>query len=237
MKKSKKILIAIISLFIMLPIVAFAKDDIEIEFAGVQYAKPGDVVAYDIKMEVADNVTVTGFKANVEYDSTVLEYQEVVAKGDWKKEKNDTTNFNFSIENGINGTTTVATVSFKIKDDAKKQTIKLVLKDIEVITLDENGDPGYKHISEKEEEQLSYHLNRKGKFVVALYSLAVAVIMALIVLNTGVLAGLRTSNQAKVDLLNQKVAEYNAINQEIESISSNDHVINVAENDLGMIKK
>lgn len=90
---------------------------------------------------------------------------------------------------------------------------------------------------QKEEEQLSYHLNRKGKFVVALYSLAVAVIMALIVLNTGVLAGLRTSNQAKVDLLNQKVAEYNAINQEIESISSNDHVINVAENDLGMIKK
>jgi hypothetical protein len=90
---------------------------------------------------------------------------------------------------------------------------------------------------QKEEEQLSYHLNRKGKFVVALYSLAVAVIMALIVLNTGVLAGLRTSNQAKVDLLNQKVAEYNAINQEIESISSNDHVINVAEKDLGMIKK
>ena len=41
----------------------------------------------------------------------------------------------------------------------------------------------------------------------------------------------------EIEELNQKVAEYNAINQEIESISSNEHVINVAENELGMIKK
>ena len=90
---------------------------------------------------------------------------------------------------------------------------------------------------QKEDEVISYRLNKKGKFVVALYSLAVVVIMALIVLNTGVLAGLRSSNAQKSALLQEKVAQYNELNKEIESISSNDYVSNVAENDLGMIKK
>jgi len=157
MKKINKILFCFVTILIGLPMIVFAKDDIEIDFDGVQYAKPGDIVAYDIKMEIADTVTVTGFKANIEYDSKILEYQDAVVKQDsgWKKEKNDTTNFNFSIEDGINGTTTVATVSFKIKDDTKKQTTKIILKDIEVITVDDAGVPGYKHISDTEEEQLS----------------------------------------------------------------------------------
>lgn len=157
MKKINKILFCLVTIVMLLPMMVFAKDDIEIDFDGVQYAKPGDIVAYDIKMEVADTVTVTGFKANIEYDSTILEYQDAVVKQDsgWKKEKNDTTNLYFSVEDGINGTTTVATVSFKIKGSAKKQTTKIILKDIEVITVDEAGDPGYKHISDTEEEQLS----------------------------------------------------------------------------------
>lgn len=157
MKKINKILFSLIITIMLVPMIAFAKDDIEIDFDGVQYAKPGDVVAYDIKMEIVDGVTVTGFKANIEYDSNILEYQDAVVKQDsgWKKEKNDTTNFYFSIEDGINGTTTVATVSFKIKNGAKKQTTKIILKDIEIITIDEAGDPGYKHISDTEEEQLS----------------------------------------------------------------------------------
>jgi len=157
MKKISKVLLSFITMVMLLPIIVFAKDDIEIDFDGVQYAKPGDIVAYDIKMEIVDSVTVTGFKANIEYDSTILEYQDSVVKEDsgWKKEVNDTTNFNFSIADGINGTTTVATVSFKIKGEATKQTTKLILKDIEVITVDEAGDPGYKHISSTEEVQLS----------------------------------------------------------------------------------
>lgn len=157
MKMIKKVLFCLVTIVTLLPMIVFAKDDIEIDFDGVQYAKPGDIVAYDIKMEIIDTIDVTGFKANIEYDSTVLEYQDAVVKTDsgWKKEKNDTTNLYFSIEEGINGTSTVATVSFKIKENAKKQTTKIMLKDIEIITVDEAGDPGYKHISDNEEEQLS----------------------------------------------------------------------------------
>ena len=90
---------------------------------------------------------------------------------------------------------------------------------------------------QKEGEHVAYHLNKKGKFVIALYSLAVAVIMALIVLNTGVLSGLRATNAQKTAQLDETIARFNALNEEIESISSNEYVINVAENDLGMIKK
>lgn len=154
MKRIKGFIYCLLTLIMLLPISVLAKEDINVNFDGVQYAKPGDIVAYDIKITVDDDIKATGFKANIEYDSTVLEYQDAVAKGSWTKELNDTTNLNFSLGEGINGTTTVATVSFKVKSDALRQTIKISVKDIEIITTDENGDTGYKHISESKEEQL-----------------------------------------------------------------------------------
>ena len=90
---------------------------------------------------------------------------------------------------------------------------------------------------QKRSEGTSYHLNKKGKILVTLYALAVTVILALIVLNTGVLASLRSGNQLKAQALDAKVAEYNMVNEELESISSNDYVIDKAVNDFGMIKK
>ena len=79
-------------------------------------------------------------------------------------------------------------------------------------------------------------LNGKGKLVLVLYSLVVAVVFALIVINTGVLAKLNDAQTAKVAELNQTVQEYEAIVSEIESISSSEHIANVAENELGMVK-
>ena len=89
---------------------------------------------------------------------------------------------------------------------------------------------------QKEAQKASFSLNGKGKLVVVLYSLAVTVILALIILNTGVLASIRTGNEAKASVLREKVAEYQVVSQKIDSISSNDYVIDVAENDYGMIK-
>ena len=89
---------------------------------------------------------------------------------------------------------------------------------------------------QKEGQKASFSLNGKGKLVVVLYSLAVTVILALIILNTGVLASIRTGNEAKASVLREKVAEYQVVSQKIDAISSNDYVIDVAEKDYGMIR-
>ena len=83
------------------------------------------------------------------------------------------------------------------------------------------------------DEQISYHLNTKGKLTVILYSLVVTVILALIVLNTGVLSRLSAQENAMVNSVNEKVMEYNALMSQIDSISSPDYIINAAVN-LGM---
>lgn len=89
---------------------------------------------------------------------------------------------------------------------------------------------------QKEEQHESYRLNAKGKFVVALYAVAVALILTLIVLNTGVLAVLSRSNFEYSAALSAKIEEYNAVVKEIDAASSVDYIIDVAEKEFGMIK-
>jgi cell division protein FtsB len=72
--------------------------------------------------------------------------------------------------------------------------------------------------------------------VVVLYSLVVTVILALIVLNTGLLANLSEVKAAKAEELSQVMQEYDALTAEINDISSADYVSSVAENDFGMVK-
>lgn len=86
-------------------------------------------------------------------------------------------------------------------------------------------------------EQRTYHLNKGGKLAVALYALAVSVILALIVINTGVLAKLSNTATAKTAQLNETVAKYNELRGEIDSLTDSNHIINVAENEFGMVKK
>ena len=88
----------------------------------------------------------------------------------------------------------------------------------------------------EEKEVTGYKLNAKGKLVVVLYSLAVAVILALIVINTGVLARLSGEKQAKAMQLNSEITQYQELSSNIESISGNEYVIGKAE-ELGMIKR
>lgn len=89
---------------------------------------------------------------------------------------------------------------------------------------------------QKEQEKTSYKLNGKGKFIVVLYALTVMVILALIVLNTGVLASLKKTNQAKAEELNSRIVRYNALTERIDAVSADDYVVSVAENEYGMIK-
>ncbi len=88
----------------------------------------------------------------------------------------------------------------------------------------------------RNEEKVSYKLNSRGKFVIALYSIAVTVILALIIMNTGMLAKLSNISQTKSAELASTVQEYNAVVAEIENISDADHIISVAQNDFGMVK-
>ena len=84
--------------------------------------------------------------------------------------------------------------------------------------------------------QEGYQLNKKGKIVVMLYALVVTVILALIVLNTGVLASLSTQTQQKSAELNQTVMQYESIQAEIENMTSSEYVKDIAMNEYGMVQ-
>lgn len=90
---------------------------------------------------------------------------------------------------------------------------------------------------QKQEQSESYRLNGKGKLVVALYAIAVALILTLIVLNTGVLAVLTKNNVETVAKLSEKVAEYNSVVEEINAASAEEYIADIAENVFGMIKR
>ncbi len=87
-----------------------------------------------------------------------------------------------------------------------------------------------------QEQKQSYALNSKGKLVITLYALAVTVILALIILNTGVLANLNNTIEARVAQLDSTVARYEAVQEEIGRISDSQYIIDYAQNQLGMVK-
>lgn len=93
----------------------------------------------------------------------------------------------------------------------------------------------YNEIKREEKEEGSYKLNAKGKLVVVLYALAVTVILALIIINTGVLASLSGAKEAKIATLNSKIEQYQQLSTEIADISNDNYVIEQAQN-LGMVK-
>lgn len=89
---------------------------------------------------------------------------------------------------------------------------------------------------EQEQENTKYRLNGAGKMLVVLYALVVTVVLALIAINSGILTRLSGTVEAKAGELNAKVEAYNVLQQEIESISSSEYIIDVAESQYGMIK-
>ena len=92
--------------------------------------------------------------------------------------------------------------------------------------------------AEKEDEirKEGFKLNLKGKIMIALYAIAVTVVLALIIINSGVLMALKQSAASKSAELNSLSGEYNRVVDDIRSVSGDDYISSVAENELGMIK-
>lgn len=90
---------------------------------------------------------------------------------------------------------------------------------------------------EKEDtrQNAKYRINARGKLLAAIYAIVVVTILALIIINTSVLAALRGNNAANAALLAEKQAEYADIAAENEYFSSDDYISSAAE-DLGMVK-
>ena len=100
-----------------------------------------------------------------------------------------------------------------------------------------DGDPQIFNDAEKskEERKSAYRLNAKGRLVVVLYALVVTVILALIVLNTGVLKALSKDIATLDESYRVQAAAVSAQAAEIAEISSDAHIAQVAETELGMI--
>lgn len=90
---------------------------------------------------------------------------------------------------------------------------------------------------EKEDtrQNAKYRINARGKLLAAIYAIVVVTILALIIINTSVLAALRGNNAANAALLAEKQAEYADIAAENEYFSSDDYISSAAE-DLGMVR-
>ena len=89
---------------------------------------------------------------------------------------------------------------------------------------------------QQEEESKGYYLNAKGKLMIALYALVVVAIMALIIINTSVLFALNLSFREKSENLAALQSRYEEMNRELDEISSDEHVIEIAEDEYNMIK-
>ena len=132
----------------------------------------------------------------------------------------------------------------QMQEVQEEQTVVSSLSDEDIrptSTTMQFGDDNIDQIREEMrqqqfEQETSYQLNAKGKIAVVLYSLVVAVVLALIVLNTGLLATLTGERQMISADLDAQIAEYNAIQAEIDSISNPDYIIDVAQNQYGMVK-
>jgi len=90
--------------------------------------------------------------------------------------------------------------------------------------------------SKEEDEEHSYRLNNKGRVVLALYAVVVSVIMALIIINTGVLSNLSEETASRSAELNEAMNRHVEIQTEIEHMSSDEYIIDKAVNEMGMIK-
>ena len=90
---------------------------------------------------------------------------------------------------------------------------------------------------EKEDtrQNAKYRINARGKLLAAIYAIVVVTILALIIINTSVLAALRGNNAANAALLAEKQAEYADIAAENEYLSSDDYISSAAK-ELGMVR-
>lgn len=116
-----------------------------------------------------------------------------------------------------------------VDSEPTKTTLQFVNEDINEI---------YSEIKSRSEEKVivSTKLNKKQKVFAALITVAVTIMLTLIVLNASLLASFSKLNQAKAAQLSLVQAQYTDLLEEIDVVSSAEHIKDVAENQLGMVK-
>lgn len=152
MKKNKGLFLFLVGLLMFLPIGVFAQSPTT-ELTGVLYAKPGETVAYDIKITSSDDVKASKYVATLDYDKDILELKSVSSKS-WSG-SNSGNNLSFTYKDGVTGTSTIATVTFKIKNTVPKQTTIISLKDIKVTTIGEDDTQSIVTIAENASHKVS----------------------------------------------------------------------------------
>ena len=124
---------------------------------------------------------------------------------------------------------TIQDVSAVYEDDIRPTSTTMQFGD---------GDIENLRMDMKQEEQTTgrYKLNGKGKLVLILYSLVLTVVMALIVINTGVLAKLSATEQSLMSVQQEKVQALSSLETEFKDFSSIENISKIAEQELGMVK-
>lgn len=119
--------------------------------------------------------------------------------------------------------------SVAVEDDAKPTSTTMQFGTEEV-------DQMYNEMKRTDEDKQSYRLNGRGKLLAVLYALTVTVVLALIIINTGVLATIKGATAEKQVELNRLVTETTELQERVSDISSDGYVIEKAE-EIGMISK
>ena len=132
------------------------------------------------------------------------------------------------VEQPVSQATEYVTEESDVDIEPSKTTLQFV---------SENLDEIYDEIrSHTESKVVKTTFTKKQKLIIALVAFTATVMLTLIMLNASLIASFAKLNSAKAANLSAKQVEYNSLMSEIDKVSSNDYIIDVAKNELGMIK-
>lgn len=94
----------------------------------------------------------------------------------------------------------------------------------------------YSDMKEEEKENTKFRMNARGKLLLAVYTIVVATILALIIINTSVLSSLRSNNAAAESRLETLRNNYTQVTDKLNEVSSDEHVIDIATGEYNMTK-
>lgn len=86
------------------------------------------------------------------------------------------------------------------------------------------------------EEKFTFKLNTRGKLLIAAYAVVVAIILAFIILNTGIINSIQNKLSEKEAVVENLQSTYAQIEENIKEVSSDEYVINKAVNEYNMSK-
>ena len=127
--KRIKIVLLLMSIFILLPISVNAEEN-SVKINAPTMVSKGNEFSVDILL--SSTAAVDGFKATFTYESSAIELLNYELKDNWKQtgnfSKESPVSFDFTHENGIIGTSTVITVKFKVREDVAKTSTSLTIE-------------------------------------------------------------------------------------------------------------